>query len=474
MNMSDDCKKKCQIFTPQQNVNQMLDWVEYTEDLFGKKVIEPSCGQGNILIEIVERYILDCLRLGYKKSKIRKGLMNDIYAIEYDKVHYDKCIDNLNDILNKYKIEEINWNIFCEDSLKKDFDFKFDYVIGNPPYISYKMLDEITRENVRDNFDTCRFGKFDYCYPFIEKGVNLLKNNGKIAFLVPGSIFKNVFSKDIRSFLISDIVDIYDYGTQKIFNEYATGEKKKILTSSTVFILKKGSNLEKLNYYNLDDNFKIVVDKKKLGDKWIFNNTNFGERRFGDYFKVSNSIATLYNKAFVINEFDELFYNNNESLIIKNAVSPKSIEYNKKQKIIFPYYFDSFGNLVKIKEEEFSKMFPCVKEHLNCFKKELSNRKNDKNIQWFEYGRSQALNDMNKTKLLLSIIVTNKVKVYLLSEDTIPYSGIYIIPKKDISLKTAKKILESNEFLEYIKSVGINASGNSYRITSKDISNYFF
>ena len=29
-------------------------------------------------------------------------------------------------------------------------------------------------------------------------------------------------------------------------------------------------------------------------------------------------------------------------------------------------------------------------------------------------------------------------------------------------------------FLDYIKSVGINASGDSYRITSKDISNYYF
>ena len=104
----------------------------------------------------------------------------------------------------------------------------------------------------------------------------------------------------------------------------------------------------------------------------------------------------------------------------------------------------------------------------------MENRKSDKNIQWFEYGRSQALNDMNKPKLLLSIIVTGKVKTYILSEDIIPYSGIYIIPKRNITLDIAKKILESDNFLDYIKSVGINASGDSYRITSKDISNYYF
>ena len=43
-----------------------------------------------------------------------------------------------------------------------------------------------------------------------------------------------------------------------------------------------------------------------------------------------------------------------------------------------------------------------------------------------------------------------------------------------MTLDMAKKILESDNFLDYIKSVGINASGDSYRITSKDISNYYF
>lgn len=474
MQMSDDCKKKCQIFTPENIVKEMLDWLGYKENLYGKKVIEPSCGQGNILINVIERYIVDSINNNYTKEEIRKGLSQDIYAIEYDRKHYNKCIDNINKILSKYNIDQVKWNIFCGDSLKINLKIKFDYVVGNPPYISYKMLDEQTRRYVRENFKTCKNGKFDYCYPFIEKGVEYLKKDGKIAFLIPGSIFKNVFSSNLREYLKDDITDIYDYATKKLFNEYATGEKKKILTSSIIFILKKGIKTDILNYYNLDNKEKIKIEKKKLGKKWIFNKINMGEKRFGDYFKVSNSIATLLNKAYVINSEDEIFYNKVEKKIIKNAVSPKSIELNKKEKIIFPYYYNSSNTLVRIDQETFSKKFPCVKKHLSKFINELNNRKSDKNIQWFEYGRSQALNDMNKPKILLSIIITEKVKLYILPKDVIPYSGIYIIPKKDMTLEMAKEILESKEFLEYIKSVGINASGNSYRITSKDISNYYF
>ncbi len=474
MKLSDDCKKKCQIFTPKTNVKELLDWVGYSENLYGKKIIEPSCGQGNILVDVVERYILDSLKNNYSKNEIKNGLSQDIYGIEYDKKHYDKCINNINNVIKKYGIDNVDWNIYCEDSLKLDLNIKFDYVVGNPPYISYKMLDEETRNYVRKNFDTCSQGKFDYCYPFIEKGVKFLKKGGKIAFLVPGSIFKNVFSSNLRNFLKQDIIDIYDYATRKLFDEYATGEKKKILTSSIVFVLRKGSNSSVLNYHNLDSNKKNEINKSNLGTKWIFNETCLGEKRFGDYFKVSNSIATLYNKAYVIKENDILFQNKFEKAIIKDAVSPKSIELKNNEKIIFPYLYDSNGNLIKINKEEFSQNFPCVKRHLKKFAKNLENRKSDKNIQWFEYGRSQALNDMNKPKLLLSIIVTGKVKTYILSEDIIPYSGIYIIPKRNITLDIAKKILESDNFLDYIKSVGINVSGDSYRITSKDISNYYF
>lgn len=37
MNLSDDCKKKCQIFTPKNTVKELLDWVGYNENLYGKK-----------------------------------------------------------------------------------------------------------------------------------------------------------------------------------------------------------------------------------------------------------------------------------------------------------------------------------------------------------------------------------------------------------------------------------------------------
>ena len=83
---------------------------------------------------------------------------------------------------------------------------------------------------------------------------------------------------------------------------------------------------------------------------------------------------------------------------------------------------------------------------------------------------------MNKEKLLLSTIITNNIPVYYLNKQDIPYSGLIITKQQGstLSLSIAKKILESQEFLEYVQSVGVPLNGNSIRITSKDIENFTF
>ena len=52
--------KKCQVFTPENYVIELLDSVGYTHNLYGKKILENSCGDGNILVAVVQRYIDDC------------------------------------------------------------------------------------------------------------------------------------------------------------------------------------------------------------------------------------------------------------------------------------------------------------------------------------------------------------------------------------------------------------------------------
>jgi hypothetical protein len=113
-------------------------------------------------------------------------------------------------------------------------------------------------------------------------------------------------------------------------------------------------------------------------------------------------------------------------------------------------------------------------EYLNNYKEKLLKRKSDKSSKWFEYGRSQALAHLNQKKILLSTVVTNEINVYHIDKESIPYSGIYITALRKNKLDIAVKILKSDDFLSYVKSIGISANGTSVRITPADINNYLF
>ena len=195
--MEKNYRNLCQVFTPTENVKELLEWCDYRENLYGKKVMENSCGDGHILQEVVRRYIEDCLKNKFSTDKIKDGLNNDIYGIEYDQEQYHKCKKNLNIILEQYNIGNIEWtNVIHDDALKSKNKQAFDFVVGNPPYIKYKSLSLEDREYIRENFENSKKGKFDYCYAFIENSIKSLKDNGKMAYLIPSSIFKNVFAND--------------------------------------------------------------------------------------------------------------------------------------------------------------------------------------------------------------------------------------------------------------------------------------
>ena len=120
--------------------------------------------------------------------------------------------------------------------------------------------------------------------------------------------------------------------------------------------------------------------------------------------------------------------------------------------------------------------YPNIYCYLLNNKDNLLRRKRDKGSQWFEYGRNQAIKGIFTIKLLISTVVTNNVKVHELEKEDIAYSGM-IVKSKGIdcySLDYGKNILSSDNFLEYVKNIGIPINGNSYRITSQDIENYTF
>lgn len=469
--------KKCQVFTPENYVRELLDSVGYTHNLYGKRILENSCGDGNILVAVVQRYIDDCRENGMSRTKIKNGLAKDIYGIEIDKEQYEKCINNLNDVLKRNNIGNVDWKIVNEDYLKWNSITKFQYIVGNPPYITYSELKEEEQLFVKGNFETCVKGKFDYCYAFIEKSIKSLANDGKMSYLIPSSIYKTVFGNNLRTFMCPYITKIKDYKQVKIFD--------KALVKSSIMVLDKQRQNDVLRYHDMSMETEMEIPIERLEEKWFFAEENEeGQHRFGDYFKVSHVVATLLNKAYVLpdgayTEVDDGYVCGNHTIeraVVRSTETPRTLRYNKHEKIIFPYTYDENG-LVRFEDGEFEQLYPEAAAYLNELRRDLDKRKSDKNAKWYEYGRSQALSGLNSQKLLISTVVTNDMDVYELEQECIPYAGMYIVEKEDnngYTLQNAAEILRSEEFKEYVFKVGIPISGKSVRITSKDVENYMF
>ncbi|WP_343085729.1 Eco57I restriction-modification methylase domain-containing protein [Streptococcus parasanguinis] len=471
--------KKHQVFTPINYVYNLLDTVDYKHNLFGKKVLENSCGDGQVLSEIVTRYIKDSIDFGRDSKEIAQGLSENIFGFEIDLLQYKRCINNLNSILHKNGIPSINWKIYNEDFLRWIPTDNFDFIIGNPPYITYSELEENERLFLKQQFNSCSKGKFDYCYAFIERSINLLSDTGKMAYLIPSSIFKTVSGKRLRDIMIEYINGIIDFSKINVFD--------KALVKSSIIKFDKS---DKSGLIIFDDSLtknRIFINKKDLSDKWVLskhNNIQEAYRRFGDYYTVTHSIATLCNEVFLLKDGSYSLKQNGDIVVndiilekelIRRAFSPRSVTYGKNELIIFPYEVIN-DKVCKISEDKMITNYPNIYCYLLNNKDNLLRRKRDKGSQWFEYGRNQAIKGIFTIKLLISTVVTNNVKVHELEKEDIAYSGM-IVKSKGIdcySLDYGKNILSSDNFLEYVKNIGIPINGNSYRITSQDIENYTF
>lgn len=469
-------KEKCQVFTPNKFVCQMLDLAGYTGDVIGRSILENSCGNGEFLVEIISRYISSGISSNMSPEDICKGLEQDITAYDIDESLVKTCKIRLDEIAQRYNLTSIKWNIQKRSFLEADVVGQYDYIVGNPPYIAYSDLPVCERNTLRSSFDTCKKGKFDYSYAFIEKSYKMLSNGGKLVYIIPTNIFKNVFADKLRILIKKDLTSIIDYPHDKVF--------KDVLVSPAIIVVNKGSNRPTLSYSIMRKEKKEthIVPKTALSAKWIFDTTNRVGRRIGNHFKVTNTIATLCNDIFILKkgciEGNYYVFDNNrvETALLKKATSPKSKRYAKgsNEYIIFPYHYNDAGELLRYSEDEMKQYFPYALAYLQNHKAKLSQRDADSSAKWYEYGRSQALQHIHQRKVIISSVISEDTKAYLLDADEISYAGLFITPTGDVTLEELMTQLNSPAFREYASYVGVSVSGSSKRITAKDIENFLF
>src|SRR5712691_9771982 len=88
----------------------------------------------------------------------------------------------------------------------------FDVVISNPPYVklqNFRAAHEDMANFLREGrpgvvprpYISARTGNFDLYLPFIEKGISLLNEHGRLGYIAPSLWATNEYGEGLRSFV---------------------------------------------------------------------------------------------------------------------------------------------------------------------------------------------------------------------------------------------------------------------------------
>jgi Eco57I restriction-modification methylase/TaqI-like C-terminal specificity domain len=88
----------------------------------------------------------------------------------------------------------------------------FDAIVGNPPYVKFQNFRRVhadMAEYLREGrpagghrpFESTRTGLFDLYLPFIEKGIQLLNDDGRLGYIAPSLWIANEYGEGLRNFV---------------------------------------------------------------------------------------------------------------------------------------------------------------------------------------------------------------------------------------------------------------------------------
>ena len=385
----------------------------YENDKNSISLIDPACGSGTFLYSAVNQ-IIRAIGNNYqeKSEQIEEAVINNIFGLDIEEFPLylaemnvimrmlpliinekynnplDKKIkvfltkDSLAEFINtdivktKLDVEGIQesfleLNLGYKSFVREETDIeemkkslegnpqfprrRFDYVIGNPPYVGYnecskqKVLIFELMKNGRVKLNNI-YGVNLHSIPgnrkkyapkpnlyafFIALGIALLKDGGKLCYIVPQTIL-TAGDLDVIRYHLSKFITIEKIITfnGKMFIGRGIKQNKQITTSSLILVIRNKKPLEFnrveiINYKNTNDDISEIfqnisdgIEDEYQERKTVFQNIlleNFQNWNFilvndkfkyifEEYKKQTDDIYIYYDHKLAVNKFGSKFY----------------------------------------------------------------------------------------------------------------------------------------------------------------------
>ncbi len=476
-----------QYFTPEIIADFMIEMADVPKDA---SILEPSCGEGVFL-----------------KLLHNKGFCN-LTAFEIDE-----------ELAHEYL------NVRYESFVSAKISTKFDLIIGNPPYIRWKNLEEDLKQELAISPIWNKYfnSLCDYLYIFILKSVELLKENGQLIFICPEYWMNTTHSISLRNYMVANgyFEEIYHFNETPIFNKVSVSivifkfvkSKKR---SSKIKVAKFYAN-QKLTPETLH-NLKFKVEQKdaeylevtqfKTNERWLLQSDEVREElrvlEYNCLKKNQNILLSLFNEQ--KQEFHTIgeFCNIGNGLVsgLDKAFQASSIPYNGddfteneikatlnvvKAKDLRPFFAQSITKYIfinqEIEEDMFSVKYPNYFNHFQKYKDDLGKRyQYNRKINYWEWVflRNFSLFNSQEQRIFVPCKerISNKkhFRFALVDTGVFPTQDVTAIFKKNHvkeSIEYFLAYLNNPIVFDWLKCNGI-VKGNIVEFSEKPISSIPF
>ena len=461
---------------------------QYQQRLKKLKIVDPACGSGAFLITVL-RYLMDewhavlALRreITGKATKhddatlIKDILKSNLYGVDINPASVeitrlalwlhtasgDKPLSSLDhtirdgnsligpefykgqgdlgfyDEVQKERINVFDWEAAFPEVFEQG---GFDAVVGNPPYVKLQNFRKVHADMAEflktdglgnPTYKSTQSGNFDLYLPFIEKGLQLLSEDGRLGYIAPSLWSVNEYGAALRTMIAEtgQLERWIDFKAFQVFDEAIT-------YTALQFYTKRSNKIVKVAFAPdgkisddawSDSDCELSYDKIDFSERWLL--LTGKERKLinklhkqcdilnnDKKISISQGIISGAFPIFSLRKVGPQKYLNEkhpdlreiilEDSLMLNLVSGEDVKRYQSPKtnlcIIFPY--QKKDKMKLLEGSEFRKSYPNAWSYLEKFEKELRKRDGGKldNEHWYAYSRNQNLDKQSNPKLLIA------------------------------------------------------------------------
>lgn len=413
---------------------------------------------------------------------------------------------NLLDEDTAYRINIFDWEAAFSTIMKRG---GFDVVIGNPPYIRIQALKEwaaLEVEFYKKRYVSASKGNYDLSVVFVEKGLELLKKDGGLGFILPHKFFNAKYGESVRNLITKGkyLNKIVHFGDQQIFS--------KVSTYTCLLFLKKSqqSDLEMEKVINLMDwkinnnSQKGIIDSSLVSssewnlilgeDAKLFTKLQQIKCTLKDVTdRIFQGIKTSADKIYIVEEISrqdnliQVFSKEKQTAywlesnllhpLIKGGDSKRFYLSQTNKLILFPYIVNNNGLMELISLNTFERQYPLTWNYLVDNKNYLESRENNKMLgnNWYGYVYPKALDVMALPKIftpdiaIVSSFAWDKTGEIFFTGGVA--GGYGILVKYSYSWEYILGLLNSKVLEFYLKKSSTSMRGGYYSFESRFICN---